>query len=883
ICKWCTNCPRGRCIAASSDCEREGKCKRTVVDVSQCAESKCPASDCDKCDGLGSCVWTRQVLLSPEFGKTVTAEPIYDWNCVNNNIADRSSIEIKENVCPARCSMHQDCQNCLQAPGAEGGWHECRWSTQLRECLSPSYQPIYCTGGVCGLVLRGGDVDRCMESCSSYKQCSTCLQHAHCGWCSLDVGNMTGQGICTEGSLDSPSDGPAHSTCDVLYFKEMAAADPNDVFPSFSWHYVQCPPENECINDHHTCDNKSEECVDLPEGFKCVCGQGYKSEKSACVPVCSQGCVHGLCVEPDVCHCDFSYVGANCSIQCQCNNHANCAGPDKLDVCLECRTAVVGPQCEKCKPFFVGDPTNNGQCVPCIEYCNGHTAVCINDSMEHIPLFLTSDVSETDIAKFGETFQEGPTKHARCVGCKNQTTGDKCEGCISGHFRGSEDFRSPCRPCECHGHGDNCDAVTGEQCNCQNNTESDTTSCTSNKNSNQCWKSQCSKCRELYMGNPTDGHQCYRQMTVDSKFCFDAITLEECKMKPKPLNSGQTVFFVVQPRFMNVDIRVIVDVTQGVLDLFMSPSDDTFVVNVNSSTGAHMVELDSKFHWRDEEISEISGGIVTKLNIVELNAGSDDSAPNGSTTRTTNGDYVSANRYVVMEKEAHDRLVLTLPQDRHDLGSTRFISLLLHYGMVFFRQDQLHIDLFVFFSVFFSCFFLFLAACVVAWKAKQAADVRRARRRHVVEMLHMAKRPFATVTLLLDSHDSDDPSSFSTLAGSSQSPHRKKQRKQHIPLVGDIRPVAVEPTDDGVAAVGTVFVRLPGGREAPVRLALASSLILLARVYPLNGRAFLRRRTQYGPNSVCLIQSNAQHFSIQNIDIQQLLPRQQNRIRIQLS
>jgi hypothetical protein len=24
------------------------------------------------------------------------------------------------------------------------------------------------------------------------------------------------------------------------------------------------------------------------------------------------------------------------------------------------------------------------------------------------------------------------------------------------------------------------------------------------------------------MGNPTDGHQCYRQMSFDSKFCFDA-------------------------------------------------------------------------------------------------------------------------------------------------------------------------------------------------------------------------------------------------------------------------------------------------------------------------------------------------------------------------
>jgi len=62
-------------------------------------------------------------------------------------------------------------------------------------------------------------------------------------------------------------------------------------------------------------------------------------------------------------------------------------------------------------------------------------------------------------------------------------------------------------------------------------------------------------------------------------------------MKPKPLHPGQTVFFVVQPRYMNVDIRVIVDVTQGALDLYMSPSDDTFIVNVNSSTGAHTVSI----------------------------------------------------------------------------------------------------------------------------------------------------------------------------------------------------------------------------------------------------------------------------------------------------
>lgn len=80
---------------------------------------------------------------------------------------------------------------------------------------------------------------------------------------------------------------------------------------------------------------------------------------------------------------------------------------------------------------------------------------------------------------------------------------------------------------------------------------------------------QCSKCRESYQGNPTEGHQCYKQITVEAKMCFDAKTIDECK-KPQPLKNGQTTFFVVQPRFMNVDIRIIVDVTSGELNLYMS-------------------------------------------------------------------------------------------------------------------------------------------------------------------------------------------------------------------------------------------------------------------------------------------------------------------------
>lgn len=308
------------------------------------------------------------------------------------------------------------------------------------------------------------------------------------------------------------------------------------------------------------------------------------------------------------------------------------------------------------------------------------------------------------------------------------------------------------------------------------------------------------------------------------------------------LNPGHTVFFVVIPRFMNVDIRVIIDVTQGALDIFMSPNDSSFVVSVNSSSGEHHVDLDPALFRNDPQITEpffLNRSNFDKLyksksffQKVEYTLISHEAE--GLSTYIT----VDKKNTLLWVKGLKNRLVLTLPQAVHDLGYTKFYLVLKALdsedgitkpskGMVFFRQDQLHIDLFVFFSVFFSCFFLFLAACVVAWKAKQAADVRRARRRHVVEMLHMAKRPFASVTLLL--------------APLSPGAQRKKAWARSVNVSTEARPVALEPTADGLAAVASVLVRLPGGRSAPARLALASSLVLLARTLPSSGRTFLRR------------------------------------------
>lgn len=321
-------------------------------------------------------------------------------------------------------------------------------------------------------------------------------------------------------------------------------------------------------------------------------------------------------------------------------------------------------------------------------------------------------------------------------------------------------------------------------------------------------------------------------------------------MKPKPLNPGETVFFAVQPHFMNVDIRIIIDVTQGSLDLFLSPQSDTFVVNYNNSLNVHQVELDPRYRWKGEEhfVELIANGAPANTSVPLYGTESGKLYPESDfpwVEREIRGlsTYVTIERRntMLVVRGLRDRLVLTLPQHRHELSTTKFYLVLqalsgtnssrASYGMVFFRQDQLHIDLFVFFSVFFSCFFLFLAACVVAWKAKQAADVRRARRRHVVEMLHMAKRPFAAVSLLV--------------GGRTPVAMRLYKSRNFVGNHpgGELHPIAIEPTEDNVAGVATVFVKLPGGRQAPVRLALASTLILLARQFPPGGRAFLRRRS----------------------------------------
>lgn len=83
-------------------------------------------------------------------------------------------------------------------------------------------------------------------------------------------------------------------------------------------------------------------------------------------------------------------------------------------------------QCEKCKPFFVGNPTDSGSCIPCLDYCHGHSSICVDNSTDLDP----EDYIDYDY--INENLKEGPKANAYCLRCANLTSGPRCDDCIIG-------------------------------------------------------------------------------------------------------------------------------------------------------------------------------------------------------------------------------------------------------------------------------------------------------------------------------------------------------------------------------------------------------------------------------------------------------------------
>lgn len=178
-------------------------------------------------------------------------------------------------------------------------------------------------------------------------------------------------------------------------------------------------------------------------------------------------------------------------------------------------------------------------------------------------------------------------------------------------------------------------------------------------------------------------------------------------------------------------------------------------------------------------------------------------------------------------------------------------------GLVFFRQDLSQIDLFVFFSVFFSAFFLVVSVSVFGWKIKQYHTRRRVIEVRELQLENMRSRPFATYSFL-HQMNKPQPSCWRVKRDTAAVLLRDPSAvKQHQLRLRDLRerpllaPVSREPTEDGRASVTTVVFQLPGNECSDFQLLLGSALTVVTNQQSTggvdnpayNGRKASTRRT----------------------------------------
>ncbi|KAG5265473.1 hypothetical protein AALO_G00242870 [Alosa alosa] len=109
-----------------------------------------------------------------------------------------------------------------------------------------------------------------------------------------------------------------------------------------------------------------------------------------------------------------------------------------------------------------------------------------------------------------------------------------------------------------------------------------------------------------------------------------------------------------------------------------------------------------------------------------------------------------------------------------------------------FSQHNNFMDLVQFFVTFFSCFLSLLLVAAVVWKIKQSCWASRRREQLLREMQQMASRPFASVSVALET-DEEPPD---LIGGNVRSTPK---------------PIALEPCYGNKAAVLSIFIRLPRG------------------------------------------------------------------------
>ncbi|XP_048872622.1 basement membrane-specific heparan sulfate proteoglycan core protein isoform X11 [Brienomyrus brachyistius] len=140
-----------------------------------------------------------------------------------------------------------------------------------------------------------------------------------------------------------------------------------------------------------------------------------------------------------------SYLGTCAG--CNCNGHASACDPISGQ-CLSCQHNTEGPQCNKCRPGYFGDPTRGrpDDCKPC-----------------PCPYTETS-------RRFSDSCFLDYDSQATCDACRPGYTGRRCEKCAPGYHGNPLQPNGKCVP-QTHGQCDNRGTISSSSrpCRCKPN------------------------------------------------------------------------------------------------------------------------------------------------------------------------------------------------------------------------------------------------------------------------------------------------------------------------------------------------------------------------------------------------------------------------------
>lgn len=362
--------------------------------------------------------------------------------------------------------------------------------------------------------------------------------------------------------------------------------------------------------------------------------------------------------------------------------------------------------------------------------CNGH-ATCSP--------FLNITNQQTNITEKVAL----PYYSLTCGSCSNNTEGDYCSNCRRGYF-GDAENNGQCAPCDCGSQASICDPKKG---NCYCNTKG-------------VIGVRCDQCDSpRYSGKPnlTDG-TCYYNLTTDYQFTFN-------------LNKDSDRFYT--------KINFVNHIGHGVdddIDFMIRCFREVAYINVTYVSHYSNFDSDTADSLFANADAEWPFDIIENLSYLWNNLNANDSyfsktkaASFKTYVKSQIKSSASANNYyfgpLATQTTLLSRVNCTTSELKYtfsnrDLNysdkSRNFIFIVYVYDfqtpitiqVAFSRRTR--VQLLHFFITFFGCLLSLLTIAFITWKTKQRYDRYRRQRQIVLQMEHMASRPFTRLFIDAD-------------------------------------------------------------------------------------------------------------------------------------